>query len=35
VRAGLECGLKIQDFDDIKPQDVIQSYETVEEAAQL
>ncbi len=35
VRAGMECGLKIQDFDDIKPHDVIQSYDTVEEAAVL
>jgi translation initiation factor IF-2 len=30
VRAGLECGIKIQDFDDLKPGDVIQAYELVE-----
>jgi translation initiation factor IF-2 len=30
VRAGFECGIKIQDFDDIKPSDVIQAYELVE-----
>jgi translation initiation factor IF-2 len=30
VRAGLECGIKIQDFDDVKPNDVIQTYELVE-----
>ncbi len=30
VRAGLECGLKIENFDDVKPGDVIQTYEIVE-----
>jgi translation initiation factor IF-2 len=30
VRAGLECGIKIQDFDDLKPSDVIQAYEVVQ-----
>jgi translation initiation factor IF-2 len=30
VRAGFECGIKIQDFDDVKPGDVIQAYEVVE-----
>jgi translation initiation factor IF-2 len=35
VRAGLECGIKLQGFDDIKPGDVFQTYELVEVAAQL
>jgi translation initiation factor IF-2 len=35
VRAGLECGIKIQDFDDLKPADVLQAYEMVEEAQEL
>jgi translation initiation factor IF-2 len=35
VRAGLECGIKIEDFDDVKPADVIQAYEVVEVAQEL
>jgi translation initiation factor IF-2 len=35
VRAGLECGIRIQDFDDLKPGDVIQAYEVVEVAQDL
>lgn len=35
VRAGLECGVKIQDYDDVKPGDVIQAYEIVEIAPEL
>jgi len=35
VRAGFECGIKIQDYDDVKPGDIIQSYEVVEEAQEL
>jgi translation initiation factor IF-2 len=35
VRAGLECGLRIQDFDDVKPADVIRAYEVVEVAQEL
>ncbi len=35
VRAGLECGIKIQDFDDLKPGDVVQAYEVVEVAQDL
>jgi translation initiation factor IF-2 len=35
VRAGLECGIKIDNYDDIKPGDVIQSYELVEVAQEL
>jgi translation initiation factor IF-2 len=35
VRAGLECGIKLQSFDDVKPGDVIQAYELVEVAQQL
>ncbi len=30
VRAGLECGIKIDGFDDIKPGDQIQTFEVVE-----
>lgn len=35
VRAGFECGVKIQDYDDVKPGDVIQAYELVEVAQEL
>jgi translation initiation factor IF-2 len=35
VRAGLECGIKIQDYDDVKPGDVIQAYELVEVMQEL
>ena len=35
VRAGLECGLKIAEFDDVKPNDVIQAYEVVQVAQEL
>jgi translation initiation factor IF-2 len=35
VRAGLECGIKLQDFDDVKPGDVIQAFEVVEVAQKL
>ena len=33
VRAGLECGVKIAGFDDVKTADVIEAYQTVEVAA--
>ena len=35
VRAGLECGIKIQDFDDVKKGDVLQTYEVIEVAQEL
>lgn len=35
VRAGLECGMKIANFDDVKPGDVIEAYEVVEVAQDL
>jgi translation initiation factor IF-2 len=35
VKAGLECGIKIASFDDVKPGDVIQAYEVVEVAQEL
>ncbi len=35
VRAGLECGIKIEGYDDVKPGDVIEAYEIVEVAQQL
>ncbi|NUQ49546.1 MAG: translation initiation factor IF-2, partial [Phycisphaerae bacterium] len=30
VRAGLECGMRLDGFDDLKPGDVIESYEVVQ-----
>ncbi|MBL8880368.1 MAG: translation initiation factor IF-2 [Phycisphaerales bacterium] len=30
VRAGLECGVKISGFDDVKPGDIIETYEVVD-----
>lgn len=35
VRAGFECGLKIEGYDDLKPGDVLETYEIVEEAQKL
>ena len=35
VRAGLECGIKIEAYDDVKPGDVIEAYEIVEVAQTL
>jgi translation initiation factor IF-2 len=35
VRAGLECGIKIAGFDDIKREDVFEVYEIVEVARTL
>lgn len=35
VRSGLECGIKIEGFDDVKPGDVIESFEVVEVAQRL
>jgi len=35
VRAGLECGIKLEGFDDVKPGDVIQAFELVEVAQKL
>jgi translation initiation factor IF-2 len=35
VRAGLECGLRVEGFDDLKPGDVIEVYEIVEVAQSL
>jgi translation initiation factor IF-2 len=35
VRSGMECGLRMQDFDDIKPGDVIEAYEVLETARTL
>jgi translation initiation factor IF-2 len=35
VRAGLECGLKIQGFDDVHAGDVIEAYEVIEVARKL
>lgn len=35
VRSGLECGIRIQDFDDMKPQDVIEAFEVIKVARVL
>ena len=35
VRAGMECGLKIEGFDDLKPGDIIETYEIVQVAKKL
>ncbi|MBI4581545.1 MAG: translation initiation factor IF-2, partial [Planctomycetes bacterium] len=35
VRAGMECGLRVENFDDLKPGDVVESYEVVEQARTL
>ncbi|MEW6253673.1 MAG: hypothetical protein AB1716_23755, partial [Planctomycetota bacterium] len=35
VRNGLECGIRIQDFDDVKPGDMIQTFDMVEVAQEL
>jgi translation initiation factor IF-2 len=35
VRAGLECGIRLEAFDDIKQGDVIESYEVVQVARTL
>ncbi len=35
VRAGMECGLRVEDFTDIKPGDVVEAYEVVEVARKL
>lgn len=35
VRAGMECGIRIEGFDDVKPGDVIEAYEVVETARKL
>jgi len=35
VRAGMECGLKIADFDDVKPGDIVETYEVIETARTL
>ena len=35
VRTSMECGIKVEDFDDVKPGDVIEAYEVVETAGTL
>ncbi len=35
VRAGMECGIRIENFDDVKPGDVIEAYEVIETARKL
>ena len=30
VRAGLECGLSIKNYNDIKPGDIVEGYEIIE-----
>jgi len=35
VRAGMECGVKIEGYDDLKPGDILDTYEIVEVAQTL
>ena len=35
VRAGMECGIRIERFDDVKPGDLIETYEVIETARTL
>jgi len=35
VRAGLECGIRLEGFDDVKPGDVIETYEIIQIARTL
>jgi len=35
VRNGMECGIRVEGFDDVKPGDVIESYDVVEQARTL
>jgi translation initiation factor IF-2 len=35
VRAGMECGLRVENFDDVKPGDVVETYEVIEAARKL
>jgi translation initiation factor IF-2 len=35
VRSGFDCGIRVEDFDDVKPGDVIESYEVIETARKL
>jgi len=35
VRAGMECGIKLDGYDDLKPGDVLEGYEVVEVAQEL
>ena len=35
VRAGMDCGIKIENYDDIKPGDIIESYEMTEKPQSL
>jgi translation initiation factor IF-2 len=35
VHSGMECGLRVEKFDDVKPGDVIEAYEVIETARTL
>ncbi len=35
VRAGMECGIRVENFDDLKPGDIIETYEIVETTRKL
>jgi translation initiation factor IF-2 len=35
VKAGYECGIKVEDFDDVKPDDTIEAYEIIKIARTL
>jgi translation initiation factor IF-2 len=35
VRSGMECGIKVENFSDVKPGDIIEAYEVIETARTL
>jgi translation initiation factor IF-2 len=35
VRAGMECGIRVENFDDLKPGDILEAYEVIETARKL
>jgi translation initiation factor IF-2 len=35
VRNGMECGIRVEDFDDVKPGDILEAYDVIETARKL
>jgi translation initiation factor IF-2 len=35
VRSGMECGIRVENFDDVKPGDILEAYEVIETARKL
>ena len=35
VRAGMECGIRIENFNDVKPGDILEAYEVIETQQKL